>query len=755
MPRFGIILALVLGLASHTQSAFAHGEVNDWEEDVEAMYLAYYGRPGDPEGVTYWAERLESVDGDMDEIIDAFGTSEEYTERFSTLDNETLINNIYQQLFGRDADSGGLAFYVERLESGMASLPSIALQIYDGRDGLDRVIIANKLTVAHAFTDHVEDNGLSYGSNLIDDAIALMASVDENNDSLSSAVAEITAIFDLVAASDCTQYEGSFERIQSIIFDGYNCTNSACHSSNSAGGLDLSPDVAYDNLFRVNAAANLAEPTQLVYPGEQGLSFLYQKLAAGTDGTELPTGGGAAMPVGASPLSADHLEAMRLWIRGGAPETADVDEVATLLGCSVGTPPRANKITPPDPPPLGEGIQTVSGPWTVEPNDEDEVCFATYYDLDQVAGALPDWAKTPCPTNGAFSDYEGECFAYNRRVLTQDPQSHHSIIDTYVGTTPANDPAWGTWQCLNGPSQGMACDPTQIGVPVSQGGADCGGDLYVCGTEAQSSVACSGWGPNDHRWRSVGSGGSQAPISSENFQEGVYGIAPTKGVIIWNSHAFNLSAEATTVEQYNNFWFAPEDGRDYINRAIFDAKDLLIAQVPPFTEKTYCATTTLPKGTRLTELSSHAHKRGVLWQTWLPPNDPNCRADQLGTCQPNDAAADYISRIYNDPLVLEYDPPLEYDSDDTSERTLKFCVTYDNGKNYPDLLKLASESVGSVCRLSERVCVGGALEGELCGGDDSMCGDGGVCDACPVYGGVTTEDEMFLLLGNYYVVPVE
>ena len=33
-------------------------------------------------------------------------------------------------------------------------------------------------------------------------------------------------------------------------------------------------------MFRVWAAANLIEPQQLVYPGEQGFSFLYQKLAA-------------------------------------------------------------------------------------------------------------------------------------------------------------------------------------------------------------------------------------------------------------------------------------------------------------------------------------------------------------------------------------------------------------------------------------------------------------------------------------------
>ena len=38
-----------------------------------------------------------------------------------------------------------------------------------------------------------------------------------------------------------------------------------------------------------------------------------------------------------------------------------------------------------------------------------------------------------------------------------------------------------------------------------------------------------------------------------------------------------------------------------------------------------------------------------------------------------------------------------------------------------------------------------------CGGSDAVCGAGGVCDACPVHGGVTTADEMFILLGSFYV----
>lgn len=515
------------------------------------------------------------------------------------------------------------------------------------------------------------------------------------------------------------------------------------------GGLDLSPSVAYQNLFRVTASANLADPLQLVFPGEQKNSFLYLKLDAASNGTRLPSGGGLAMPLGGQPLSADHLEAMRLWIRAGAPERADVDNVASLLGCDTPTAPTANKIAPPDAPPVGEGVQFPSGEWTVLPGTENEVCFATYFDLGKTPEYLPQWAKTPCG-GSVYSDYDGSCMASNARTLTQDPQSHHSIINVYVGGTSPLDPSWGKWQCLNGPSKGKVCDPTRIGEPVASGGADCGDELYVCGTAAKKSIACRGWGPADRAYKSVDMGGAQSPVSSSVQAEGVYSVLPTRGVITWNSHAFNLSNKATTISQYNNFLFAPQDKRKYRARGIFDAKDIFVADVLPYQRQTYCSTYTLPEGARLTQISSHAHKRGVLWQTWLPPQSSGCTASN--GCKPNATTPDYVSRIYNDPLYLDYNPPLKFDSPDSAQRRLKFCSTYDNGKNFPDLLKRNSTSVGSKCG-SRAYCAGGASPGKFCGSDDSVCGAGGECDACPVVGGVTTEDEMFLMLGSYYVVP--
>jgi len=163
---------------------------NTYSDQVQEMYVAYYGRPGDPGGLEFWAEKLNDSGGDLAEIIDEFGTSTEYTERFGGLDEETLINAVYLQLLGRDAHSGGLSFYLERLTTGEMSLASIALDVINGvnDDGSDAGIVNNKLAVANVYTQAVDDGLFDYSFAQIDDAKILLLTVDETEESLVNAL---------------------------------------------------------------------------------------------------------------------------------------------------------------------------------------------------------------------------------------------------------------------------------------------------------------------------------------------------------------------------------------------------------------------------------------------------------------------------------------------------------------------------------------------------------------------------------------
>jgi len=138
---------------------------------------------------------------------------------------------------------------------------------------------------------------------------------------------------------------------------------------------------------------------------------------------------------------------------------------------------------------------------------------------------------------------------------------------------------------------------------------------------------------------------------------------------------------------------------------------------------------------------------------------------------PPDSEPDYRSFVYQDPLYQRFDETnnLEIlDSPDDRDRTFHYCAIWDNGATDPSKVRRNSErpdattcvfaelAMGFIgkcgCEPAHRACLGGPNQGMICGEDDSVCGEGGVCDACPLWGGVTTEEEMFAILGAYYVL---
>ena len=635
-------------------------------------------------------------------------------------------------------------------------------------------------------------------------------------------------------------FPSTFEAIQTVVFEGgYGCTDSTCHDSVSPkNDLELTNAVAFEELLGAQGTgqASADYPSlNLIEPGEPELSYLFIKLASKTypnstftvePGTGMPSGGKVA-------VSQEHLEAVRKWIRGGAPREGVVEGTQELLGTCL-PPPTPLKIPVPAPPPPGAGVQLVQTPWDLPPTSpetsgEDEICMSTYYD---VSALVPASAKVPCPPNlqvqrscsnalttpcssdaqcqggtctgylKNFNNPTGECFVYHKQTLLQDPQSHHSIIQLYTGAYGLDHEGWGEWTTKLEPTDpnyglqhGVACDPSMID-PALGFNPGCSGAVV-------SSVACGGYGPPDANQFSVTGGagnlarfsGSQEPYYEQTLADGVYAIAPLRGVVVWNSHAFNLTQSASTMAQYLNLDFAQPEDQLYPLRDIFDARWIFAQDVPAFGQQEICATYTIEQGARLFELASHTHVRGVRWRTWAPPNTPcqpgcptqytpnnlfnPCRPDpNLPICAgPRNDNPIYFSSDYSDPLQLRFDPPLEYDDPDVADRTLLFCAQYDNGSGPgsppvklrstsplpPDVPGLATGEilnvlgVGGPCPKKVTTCADGPNKGQVCGTNTTLnhafCGDAGLelCDACPARGGVTTSDEMFILLGSYFV----
>ncbi len=151
-------------------------------DQIQNLYIAFYGRPADLAGQTYWADELEAANGDLTAIIDAFASSEEYDSQYGDLTNEELVNALYQQILGRDAEDAGLEYYVGELEAGNITEGGIALAILNGATGDDSITMANRKAVADEFTAAVEAGDKEYGDDQIAAAKALLAGVTSETD---------------------------------------------------------------------------------------------------------------------------------------------------------------------------------------------------------------------------------------------------------------------------------------------------------------------------------------------------------------------------------------------------------------------------------------------------------------------------------------------------------------------------------------------------------------------------------------------
>ncbi|MGM0984662.1 MAG: DUF4214 domain-containing protein [Pseudomonadota bacterium] len=136
---------------------------------AQSLYIAYYGRAADSGGLEFWANKIQE-DG-PESVLNDFGNSAEFQDRFGSLNNDELVDNLYQQMFDRSAELEGLEFWTGKLESGELNLAEIAHAILEGAQEPDSSVLASKLAAANAYTASAgEDYVLEEGIAAVEDA---------------------------------------------------------------------------------------------------------------------------------------------------------------------------------------------------------------------------------------------------------------------------------------------------------------------------------------------------------------------------------------------------------------------------------------------------------------------------------------------------------------------------------------------------------------------------------------------------------
>lgn len=219
---------------------------------VQELYVAYYGRPADQAGQEYWADRLD--DEGESAIINAFGNSAEYDELAEGQGNATLVNSLYKQMFGRPADPEGLTYYTGVLESGEKSLAEIAVTILNAASGVDLNDFNAKVEAAAEYTEtygSAEDYDIVAAKDVVDSAEGglytpeLTPAIEEYQDAqqaVSDYLQETVASNETIAEALENIDEPTDEEIDGALEDALEAAVTGTDGVNETGDITLESD---------------------------------------------------------------------------------------------------------------------------------------------------------------------------------------------------------------------------------------------------------------------------------------------------------------------------------------------------------------------------------------------------------------------------------------------------------------------------------------------------------------------------------
>lgn len=187
-----------------TQNGGNQGPAADslYADAVQTMFIAYFGRPAAPAGLTYYANLLELANGDYAALLDDFWNSDEAQNVYGQSGIEGKINTVFNFLFGRDAMLDGLSYWTRMISGGQVSLPQAAYVIAQNNAPTDASALSNKLTAANAFTSALDTpaeiqayaGSISLGRDWLD-------SVTADTATLNAALASIESIVQVIGSS--------------------------------------------------------------------------------------------------------------------------------------------------------------------------------------------------------------------------------------------------------------------------------------------------------------------------------------------------------------------------------------------------------------------------------------------------------------------------------------------------------------------------------------------------------------------------
>ncbi len=206
---------------------------SDYNNLVQQLYIANFGRPADFTGLSNFSAALNAANAPstIEGLVAAYQTNPAVNALVNSFGNSaeslalyvggtfSFVNAIYNNVFGRQADFSGLLFWAHAIDSGALNKGAAALNIMAGAltntsaQGLiDAAVVQNKVIVASNFTNSLDTTAkiLAYdGNDAVATARTMLAQVNNTTNTSDFQSTVGSTVSNLVVNHEAAQNAGS------------------------------------------------------------------------------------------------------------------------------------------------------------------------------------------------------------------------------------------------------------------------------------------------------------------------------------------------------------------------------------------------------------------------------------------------------------------------------------------------------------------------------------------------------------------
>jgi len=132
---------------------------NATSTQLQELYVAYFGRAADPTGLDYWTETGISQAAFAADMY----AQNEFKSVYGSKSVEAQVNQIYKNLFDREADVTGLTYWTQEINLGNLKVAEIATHLIwaaqnNSGSSADKTALSNRTSAAIAYTAEVKSS---------------------------------------------------------------------------------------------------------------------------------------------------------------------------------------------------------------------------------------------------------------------------------------------------------------------------------------------------------------------------------------------------------------------------------------------------------------------------------------------------------------------------------------------------------------------------------------------------------------------